>query len=101
MLINNAGVIRVGPVEEMREEDFEQSLQTHFWGPLYTTLEVLPEMKARGRGRIVNIASFGGKVAVPHLLPYSVGKFALVGFSDGLRAEVANTGSSSRPCVPA
>ena len=92
VLINNAGVIRVGPVEEMREEDFEQSLRTHFWGPLYTTLEVLPEMKARRSGRIVNIASFGGKVAVPHLLPYSVGKFALVGFSDGLRAEVAQHG---------
>lgn len=92
VLINNAGVIRVGPVEEMREEDYEQSLQTHFWGPLYATLEVLPEMKARRRGRIINIASFGGKVAVPHLLPYSVGKFALVGFSDGLRAEVAQHG---------
>jgi NAD(P)-dependent dehydrogenase (short-subunit alcohol dehydrogenase family) len=83
VLINNAGVIRVGPVEEMREEDYEQSLRTHFWGPLYTTLEVLPEMKARRVGRIVNIASFGGKVAVPHLLPYSVGKFALVGASCG------------------
>ncbi len=92
VLVNNAGVIRVGPVEEMREEDYEQSLQTHFWGPLYTTLEVLPEMKARRQGRIVNVASFGGKVAVPHLLPYSVGKFALVGFSDGLRAEVAQHG---------
>ncbi len=92
VLINNAGVIRVGPFEEMREEDFEQSLQTHFWAVLYTTLEVLPAMKARGTGRIVNIASFGGKVAVPHLLPYSTGKFALVGFSNGLRAEVAKDG---------
>jgi short-subunit dehydrogenase len=92
VLINNAGVIRVGPVEEMREEDFDQSLRTHFWAALYTTLDVLPEMKARRSGRIVNVASFGGKVAVPHLLPYSAGKFALVGFSDGLRAEVAKDG---------
>jgi NAD(P)-dependent dehydrogenase (short-subunit alcohol dehydrogenase family) len=92
VLVNNAGVIRVGPVEEMQEEDFEQSLRTHFWAALYTTFEVLPEMKARGTGRIVNIASIGGKVAVPHLLPYSVSKFALVGFSDGLRAEVARHG---------
>jgi NAD(P)-dependent dehydrogenase (short-subunit alcohol dehydrogenase family) len=92
VLINNAGVIQVGPVEEMREEDFEQSLRTHFWAALYTTLEVLPEMKARRSGRIVNIASFGGKVAVPHLLPYSAGKFSLVGFSTGLRAEVAKHG---------
>ncbi|MBN9118496.1 MAG: SDR family oxidoreductase [Planctomycetes bacterium] len=92
VLVNNAGVIRVGPLEEMREGDFEQSMRTHFWAPLYTTLEVLPEMKARRQGRIVNIASFGGKVAVPHLLPYCAGKFALVGLSDGLRAEVARHG---------
>ena len=92
VLVNNAGVIRVGPMEEMREEDFEQSLQTHFWAALHTTLAVLPGMKARGEGRIVNIASFGGKVAVPHLLPYCTGKFALVGYSDGLRAEVAKDG---------
>jgi NAD(P)-dependent dehydrogenase (short-subunit alcohol dehydrogenase family) len=92
VLINNAGVIRVGPVEEMREEDFEQSLLTHFWAVLYTCLEVIPEMKARRAGRIINVASFGGKVAVPHLLPYSAGKFALVGFSTGLRAELARHG---------
>lgn len=92
VLVNNAGVIRVGPVEEMREEDYEHSMRTHFWGPLYTILEVLPEMKARGEGRIVNVSSFGGKVAVPHLLPYSAGKFALVGLSSGLRAEVRRHG---------
>jgi NAD(P)-dependent dehydrogenase (short-subunit alcohol dehydrogenase family) len=92
VLVNNAGTIRVGPLEEMREEDFEQSLLTHFWAALYTTLEVLPEMKVRRSGRIVNISSIGGKIAVPHLLPYTAGKFALVGFSDGLRAEVAKHG---------
>ena len=92
VLVNNAGVIQVGPLAEMREEDFAQSLATHFWAALYTTLEVLPEMKARRSGRIVNIASFGGKVAVPHLLPYTVGKFALVGFSNGLRSELKRHG---------
>jgi short-subunit dehydrogenase len=92
VLVNNAGVIRVGPVEEMTEEDFEQSLRTHFWAALYTTLEVLPDMRARRAGRVVNVSSFGGKVAVPHLLPYSAGKFALTGLSDGLRAEVAKDG---------
>jgi short-subunit dehydrogenase len=92
VLVNNAGVIRIGPVEEMREEDYEQAMQTHFWGPLYTILEVLPSMKARGAGRIVNIASIGGKVAIPHLLPYTASKFALVGLSHGLRAELAKDG---------
>ncbi|VTU00445.1 ketoacyl reductase : Ketoacyl reductase OS=Cystobacter violaceus Cb vi76 GN=Q664_51510 PE=4 SV=1: adh_short [Gemmataceae bacterium] len=92
VLVNNAGMIRVGPVEEMREEDFEASLRTHFWAALYTTLEVVPDMKARGAGRIVNVASIGGKIAVPHLLPYTAGKFALVGLSHGMRVELARYG---------
>jgi len=92
VLINNAGTIQVGPLEVMRHEDFEQSLQTHFWAALYTSLAVIPEMRARKNGRIVNIASIGGKMAVPHLLPYSVGKFALVGLSQGLRVELARMG---------
>ncbi len=100
VLINNAGTIRVGPLEEMREEDFEQSLLTHFWAALYTTLAILPAMKARRSGRIVNIASIGGKIAVPHLLPYTAGKFALVGFSDGLRAEVARHGIAVTTVCP-
>jgi short-subunit dehydrogenase len=92
VLVNNAGVIGVGPLEETRLEEFELSLKTHLWAPLWFTLEVLPEMKARRAGRIVNIASFGGKVAVPHMLPYVAGKFALVGLSQGLRAELAKDG---------
>jgi short-subunit dehydrogenase len=57
-------------------------------------------MKARRAGRIVNVASIGGKVAVPHLLPYSAGKFALVGLSDGLRAEVARYGVTVTTVCP-
>jgi len=81
VLINNAGIIQVGPGDVMTREDYEESLRVHFWG-CYNTIEaVLPGMRRRGRGRIVNISSIGGKVIVPHLLPYSVGKFALVGYS--------------------
>jgi NAD(P)-dependent dehydrogenase (short-subunit alcohol dehydrogenase family) len=100
VLVNNAGVIQVGPLAEMREEDFEQSLRTHFWAALYTILEVLPEMKARRTGRIVNVASVGGKVAVPHLLPYSAGKFSLVGLSNGLRTELAKHGIAVTTVCP-
>jgi NAD(P)-dependent dehydrogenase (short-subunit alcohol dehydrogenase family) len=92
VLVNNAGIIQVGPLESMTEEDFDEAMDVHFWGPLYTTLAVLPEMKRRGWGRIVNISSVGGKVSIPHLLPYSASKFALVGLSDGLRAELAQDG---------
>lgn len=92
VLVNNAGSIQVGPLESMTEEDFDEAMDVHFWGPLYTVLAVLPEMKRRGWGRIVNISSIGGKVSIPHLLPYSASKFALVGLSDGLRAELAQDG---------
>jgi NAD(P)-dependent dehydrogenase (short-subunit alcohol dehydrogenase family) len=89
VLINNAGMIQVGPVEHMSIDDFENALAVHMWGPLYTMLAVTPQMRIQGGGRIVNISSIGGKIAVPHLVPYSTSKFALVGLSDGMRAELA------------
>jgi NAD(P)-dependent dehydrogenase (short-subunit alcohol dehydrogenase family) len=92
VLINDAGVITVGPVEHMRGYDFERAMSTHFWGPLYAMEAVIPIMRVQGEGRIVNISSIGGRVAFPHLLPYSASKFALVGLSDGMRAELARDG---------
>ena len=91
-VVNNAGTITVGPVDEMAIEDYEAALATNFWGALYTIAAVLPAMRARRAGRIVNVASIGGRLSVPHLLPYSVSKFALVGLSEGLRAELAGEG---------
>jgi len=92
VLINNAGVIQVGPIEVMTPEDFELAMQAHFWGPLNTILAVSPSMRAKKSGRIVNISSIGGKVSVPHLVPYSASKFALVGLSKGLRTELMKDG---------
>jgi short-subunit dehydrogenase len=88
VLVNNAGIIQVGPYEHMEIADFEAAMATHFWGPLYLTLTAVSHMKRRGGGRIINIASIGGKIAVPHLLPYVASKFALVGLSEALRAEL-------------
>ncbi len=88
VLINNAGIIHAGPVTEMTTEDFEEAINTHYWGPIHTILAVLPGMKVRGGGMILNIASIGGKISVPHLVPYSASKFAMVGLSEGLRAEL-------------
>jgi len=92
VLINNAGMVEVGPVGAMTAADFERDMATNFWGPLNAILAVLPHMQAKGEGRIVNIASIGGKLSVPHLLPYSSSKFALVGLSEGLRAELRASG---------
>ena len=88
VLINNAGIIQVGPLEHMGHEDFENAMATHFWGPLHLILEIVPVMRHRRFGRIVNISSIGGKIAIPHLAPYSASKFALTGLSDAMRAEL-------------
>lgn len=91
VLVNNAGSIVVAPLENLREADFEESIQIHLRAPLHATLSALPHLK-KSHGRIVNIASIGGRMAVPHLASYSVGKFALVGLSDALRAELSKDG---------
>jgi short-subunit dehydrogenase len=100
VVINNAGLISVGPLETQTLEDFEQSMDIMFWAGVYTTFEVLPQMRARREGRIVNITSIGGKISVPHLLAYGAAKFAAVGFSEGLRAELAQDGIVVTTIVP-
>jgi short-subunit dehydrogenase len=92
VLINNAGTIRVGPYDRMELSDYEDAMATHTWGALYAIMAALPHMRRRRSGRIVNISSIGGKIGVPHLLPYTISKFALSGLSQGLRAEIARDG---------
>lgn len=100
VLINNAGIISVGPLETHTLVDFQECMDVMFWGVVYPTLAVLPHMMARRGGRIANITSIGGKLSVPHLLPYSCAKFAAVGFSEGLRAELAKDGVHVTTVVP-
>jgi NAD(P)-dependent dehydrogenase (short-subunit alcohol dehydrogenase family) len=100
VVVNNAGIIQVGPFDSFALPDFQRAMSVNFWGTVHTTLAVLPHMRANGGGRIVNITSIGGKVAVPHLLPYACAKFAAVGFSEGLRAELAREGISVTTVVP-
>jgi len=89
ILVNNAGIIEVGPLEHMRPEDFDRAMRLHFWAPLELISQIVPEMRIWGGGRIVNISSIGGKIAVPHMASYSASKFALTGLSDAVRAELA------------
>lgn len=100
VLINNAGVIQVGPQNLMSIEDYQLAMQTNFWAQLYAMLAVIPYFIERGRGRIVNITSIGGKVALPHLLPYTVSKFASVGLSEGMHAELKKYNITVTTVVP-
>ncbi|KNB50488.1 SDR family NAD(P)-dependent oxidoreductase [Streptomyces caatingaensis] len=122
ILVNNAGIIQVGPVTAMTEADFREAMETMYFAPLRLVLEALPVLREGGRerggergegggrarggrrerggGRIVTIASLGGRVAAPHILPYAGAKFALTGLSQGLRAELAAEGVSVTTVVP-
>jgi len=73
----------------MTPEDFRAAVDINFWGAFHTTMAVLPQMRAQRFGRIANVSSIGGKVAVPHLVPYTVSKFALTGFTAAMRTELA------------
>lgn len=89
VLVNCAGVIQSGPLELQTEDDFRDLMDVHFWGPYFAMQEVIPAMRQRGGGRIVNITSIGAKIAVPHLASYCASKFALAGLSKAFAAELA------------
>lgn len=100
LLVCNAGVMQVGQFQNMELADFEQAMDIMYWGVLYPILAVLPGMRARGEGRIANVTSIGGKVSVPRMLPYNSAKFAAVGLSEGLRAELADEGIAVTTIAP-
>lgn len=95
-----AGVIQVGPLASLTRDHFEEALGIMLWGPINVALALAGPMRARGHGRIGVITSVGGLVPVPHLLPYSTAKFGAVGFSAGLRNELAGTGVKVTTVAP-
>ena len=100
ILVNNAGQIQVGPLTAMSVQDFDSAMKVMFWGTVFPTLALLPEMVKRHSGKIVNITSVGGKVSVPHMVPYTCAKFAATGFSEGLRAEMGPEGIQVTTIAP-
>ena len=100
VLINNAGAIIVGPFESMTLEDFDAQIKLHLYANINATQKILPIFRKNRGGRIVNICSMGGKVAVPHMLPYDSSKFALAGFSQGITAELAKENISVTTVYP-
>lgn len=100
IVVNNAGIIQVGPLEAMTLEDFQGVLAADYWGTVHTTLAAVPHMRGRSSGRIVNITSIAAEVPVPHFIPYSAAKHAKLGFSDALQAELARDGIKVTTVVP-
>lgn len=100
ILINNAGSILVGPFDSLKRQDFEAQMELHLYAVMQAIELVLPHFRKQKKGRIVNICSMGGKVAVPHMLPYDTSKFALAGFSQGLAAELRHENISVTTIYP-
>jgi short-subunit dehydrogenase len=100
LLVNNAGIIQVGPSEAMNLDDYRRAMDVMFWGALNGAEAVLPRMRARRRGTIVNVTSIGAAVGIPHLAPYDAAKFALRGWSEALGAEQARHGIAIVTVVP-
>lgn len=88
-LVNNAGYGQMGPVELISPEDAQRQFAVNFHAPLILTQALIPTMRDRGGGRIINISSLGGRVAFPAGGMYSASKFALEALSDVLRMELA------------
>lgn len=92
VVINDAGIIQAGPLQNMTVEDFERTMQLNFWAAFHVNRAARPHLHGERGARIVNVASIGGRIAVPHLAPYSASKFALVGYSSALATELAREG---------
>jgi NAD(P)-dependent dehydrogenase (short-subunit alcohol dehydrogenase family) len=92
VLVNNAGYYAYGPVEETSPDELRAQLETNVVGVLRVTRAVLPAMRARGQGRIVNLSSISGLVVVPGAGPYHASKFALEALTEALRYEVSGQG---------
>ena len=92
LLVNNAGVCRLGAVAEFSEADWRATFRVNVDGVFFCCQAVLPHMVARGRGSIVNIASWSGKSGAAYFGPYCASKFAVIGLTQSLAKEVAGRG---------
>lgn len=95
IVVANAGIIPVAPVEALGADDFDDAMRTIFGGALHTSLAALPHLRrSPAGGRLALVGSVGGLLAVPHLLPYSCAKYAVAALAEGLHAEEAGRGVS-------
>jgi len=92
VLVNNAGQCFVAPAVELSAADVARAFQNIFWVHYYPTMAVLPHLRRQGFGRIANVTSFAGKVAIPHQASYTAAKYAATGWSETLSAELAQDG---------
>ena len=99
-LVNNAGVVSIGPVEDLSDADWRRIIDVNLTGTFYCSRAIVPHLKASGRGRIVNISSQSGKKGEPLLAHYAAAKFGVIGFTQALALEVARYGTTVNAICP-
>ncbi len=92
VLVNNAGIVRPGALEDIPESALRLVMETNFFGPLLLTKTALPHMRAQGGGYIIMMSSLSGVAGLPGDLPYAASKFALEGATEALRHEIDRWG---------
>jgi NAD(P)-dependent dehydrogenase (short-subunit alcohol dehydrogenase family) len=100
VLVNNAGIMPVGPLDEEDDATAVRLVEINLHGVIHGTKEAMRRMKPRGTGHIVNIASSAGKTGYPHIATYSATKHGVVGLSEGARAELRGTGVDMSVVMP-
>jgi NAD(P)-dependent dehydrogenase (short-subunit alcohol dehydrogenase family) len=88
VLINNAGIGLAGPLESIAPAQIQRLFATNFFGAVAVTRAVIPQMRERGAGTIINVSSITGRVGLPFMSPYDASKFAIEGLSESLRYEL-------------
>jgi NAD(P)-dependent dehydrogenase (short-subunit alcohol dehydrogenase family) len=92
VLVNNAGIAVTGAVEELPLEEFRRVMETNYFGALRCVQAVMPGMRARRDGHIINVSSIQGRVSVPSFAPYAASKWALEAASEALAQETKSFG---------
>ena len=100
MLVNNAGVVMPGRFLELPTHEFRQMMDINFFGSVYMSKALLPDMVKQGRGHVLNVSSLAGVMGIYGYTAYAASKFALVGFSQALRAEMWPHGVKVSVCLP-
>jgi NAD(P)-dependent dehydrogenase (short-subunit alcohol dehydrogenase family) len=92
VLVNGAGILVRGPAEDLSAGSFREVLDVNLVGPFLCAREMIPGMKERGRGRIVNLASISGTLGTPLASPYNASKWGLIGLTKCLAEELRPSG---------
>lgn len=91
ILVNNAGFAIYGSVSDVTVDEIESQMATNYFGMVYCTKNILPSMLKKNSGHIVNVASVAASFGLPGIAPYCASKFAMLGFSEGLKHELKGT----------